>query len=112
MEQDKPVGLFYLSKIIPGYDAHGHFTFWDSVAKGRESLALATLEHVFRTYELPRITAEVPVYQRGVIRWIERLGFTRAGERRNGVLYRGSWMNQVLFGMLRNECLEPEVVEA
>ena len=111
VEQNKPVGLFYLSKIIPYFDAHGHFTFWDSVGRGREGLAMETLRHIFQRYDLPRVTAEVPVYQRGTIRFIERLGFTHEGERRNGVLYKDEWTNQALYGMLREEALQ-EVIEA
>jgi len=105
IEQNKPVGMLYMNRILPCFDGFGHFAFWDNVGAGRENLILETLRYVMKKYELPRVSTEVPVYQRGTLRMVKRLGFMKEGERRNGVLYKGKWMNQALFGMLREELM-------
>ena len=60
-------------------------------------------------YDLQRVSAEVPAYQKGTIRIIKRLGFQQEGIRRNGVIYKGEWVDQILFGMLREEIITVEV---
>lgn len=105
LESNKPVGMLYLNRILPRYDGYGHFAFWDKVGGGREELILDTLRYVVEKYNLPRVSTEIPVYQRGTIRMVKRLGFKQEGERRNGVMYKGGWMNQALFGMLREELI-------
>lgn len=103
------VGILYMSHIIPHFDGVGHFAFWDKVGRGREPLILDTLKHMFYRYNLQRVSAEVPVYQLGTIRLIKRLGFTEEGRRRNGVIYKESWADQILFGILRSELITVEV---
>lgn len=100
---EKIIGAAYLSDVIPGFDASAHFTFWDSVASGREPLVLYLLEFVMDRYKLHRVSAKVPVYQKGVIRFVERVGFKREGTIRELIPYKGKWLNAALYGILRPE---------
>lgn len=103
VEDGQILGAMYLSDVIPGFDAVGHFTFWDSIASGREPLALYAMEFVMDRYNLHRLTAKIPVYQKGTIRFTERLGFKREGKIREAVPHKGKWMPMYSFGILRSE---------
>lgn len=98
------VGSAYFTAIIPRFDADGHFTVWDSIASGREEVFLRTGKWLMDRYDLHRITAEVPVYQSGTLRFTtEKLGFVEEGERREAAYYKGEWVNTKLLSILRDE---------
>lgn len=100
---DQPIGAFMISDVIPNFDAKGHFTFWDSKASGREPLVWRMMKFWMTQFSLHRLSAEVPGHQRGVIRFIERLGFEHEGTRREGNIHKGSWVNMEMFGILQEE---------
>lgn len=100
---DIPAGVMMASNVIPKFDARGHFTFWDGGGSGREPLTLKAMGWFFDRFDLHRMTARVPVYQRGVIRYIERLGFKKEGEMREAAPYKGEWVPLAFFGILRRE---------
>lgn len=102
-ESDSIVGVMYITNITPGFDAQGHFTFWDSVASGREPLALFAMEFLMDRYDLHRMSAMIPVYQKGVIRFTERLGFQKEGTIREAIPHKGKWLPAHIFGILRDE---------
>lgn len=110
-EDDQVVGAIYLTNVVPGFDASAHFTFWDSVASGRDQLMLFMAEYVMDRYDLQRITAKLPVYQKGVIRFISRLGFEKEGEIRQAVLHKGKWLPMALYGLVRED-LDRKLQEA
>lgn len=106
VEVDKPIGVISLSKIIPGFDAEGHFVFWDGKGRGRENLAKQVAIWLYYRYKLHRMTAMVPLNQKGTIRFTERLGFKREGVKRAGTLRHGKWIDLGIFGLLRSELEE------
>jgi len=97
------IGLAYFTNIIPGFDMHGHFTFWDSIARGREPILLFLAEWVADRYKIRRITAHVPPYQAGVVRFLRNLGFIPEGEMREAVKYKDRWWPLLTFGMTRKD---------
>lgn len=103
LRNDEPVGVAYISHVNPKFDAKGHFAFWDSKAGGRAPVIWGIMEWMFQRYDLRRISAEVPPYQSGVIRFIKALGFVQEGERRDAVIYRDRWYPLIEFGILRYE---------
>lgn len=103
---EKPIGVMMISNVVPGFDARGHFAFWDGVGSGREELVWRMMEWFFDKYNLHRMTARVPPYQRGVIRFVERLGFKKEGEMREAAPYKGEWVPLELFGILLREFKE------
>lgn len=109
-EDEQIIGAMYLSDIIPGFDAIGHFTFWDSVASGREPLALYAMEFLMDRYKLHRLSARIPVYQKGTIRFTERLGFVQEGTIREAIPHKGKWMPMHMYGILRTE-VETQIEE-
>lgn len=102
-KEGTPIGLAMLDRVRPGFDAYGHFAVWDSRASDRIPIFRELIALAFERYELERISAEVPAYQAGVLRFVRRLGFFQEGEKRRAVLYKGKWFPFVLFGVLRGE---------
>lgn len=98
--EDVPIGLVYVTNVMIGFDAEAHFTLWDSKGKGREPLIKGAMAWAFDRYDLVRMTARVPTYQQGVIRFIERLGFKQEGKHPNSVLHKGKWRPLCSFGFL------------
>lgn len=93
------VGVGYITHVIPKFDAKAHFAFWDRIASGREDIIWAIMGWLFIRYELHRLTAEVPKYQSGTIRFVKGLGFQHEGEIREAIIHKGSWMPLLIFGM-------------
>ena len=98
-----PIGLMMMSRVIPGFDALGHFTVWDSHVKGKEPLFLAMMKMYMDEFQLHRFSAETPGFGKGLIRMIERLGFVHEGTRREGTLHKGSWIGLEMYGITREE---------
>lgn len=103
---DQPKGVYLLTDIYPGYDATGHFAYWDRIASGREKLVWQMMDVVFKTYNLNRMTAEIPAYQTGTIRSAEELGFQKEGLKRQAARRHGNWKDIVIMGILRSELEE------
>ena len=72
------IGIAMLSDIVPLYEAKGHFAFWDKIGSGKEPLIWGLMELCFSEFDLHRMSAETPVYQRGTIRTIKRLSSAMA----------------------------------
>lgn len=104
--RNKPIGVISFSRIILGYDAWGHFTFWSGHSRGREQLCLKVGDFLMERYNLHRLSAEIPSYQRGTIRFTERMGFKPEGVKRDGAMKDGLWVDLSLFGILRDELKE------
>lgn len=103
MEDEIPIGALMLTSVIPNFDAMAHFTLWDSKGRGREPVFIAMMNLWMDEFNLHRLSVEVPKPQSGVIRFIQRLGFTQEGIRREGTIHTGKWLDLVMFGILRTE---------
>lgn len=106
-----PYGLVMMNRVIPRFDALGHFNLWDSKVRGKEIIFWRMMELWMNEFDLHRLSAETPVFMRGVIRMIERLGFKEEGTRREGTIHKGEWMDLKMYGILRSE-LEDILKEA
>lgn len=106
------VGIFYLTDIYPGYQAAGHFTFWDGRFNGREGLIKEMIRYVFEEYQFHRIVAEVPLYSRPALRAAERTGFVKEGRLRKATWYKGEWWDVNLYSILEEEGLKNGLSQA
>lgn len=97
------VGLIYMTNIYPGYQATGHFTFWDRRIRGREPLIREMVRYAFENYGFHRIVAEVPLYAPPTIAAARRIGFKREGRLRSAAWYNGSWFDCYIFSILEGE---------
>lgn len=105
-EEQAPVGVAYISRVIPMFDADVHLAIWDGVASGRQPIAWELMDHTFEEFRLQRLSAAIPIYQSGTIRFVKKLGFKEEGQKREAVVRKGEWYPQVLFGITRAEMKE------
>jgi len=105
-ESSRPIGIASITDIIPKYDAKGHFAFWDRIGSGREKLIWTLMDICFQEFDLHRMSAEIPAYQRGTIRSTKRLGFSQEGEKKESIFHKGAWMNTIIFGITVDEFKE------
>lgn len=110
-EYDTPAGLMMLNRVIPGFDAMGHFTLWGAKTRGKEPLFWKMMEKWMDEFKLRRMSVETPGFGKGLIRMIERIGFTHEGTRREGTIHKGSWVGLEMYGILRSE-LQMKLEEA
>jgi RimJ/RimL family protein N-acetyltransferase len=106
------VGLFFMTDIYPGYQATGHFTFWDRRFRGRESLVQEMLKYVFEEFGFLRIVAEVPLYSQPTMAAVERVGFVKEGRLRKATWYNGQWWDVNIYSVLKDEVLNDGILEA
>lgn len=106
LDEEVPVGVAYVSRVIPFFDADAHIAFWDGIASGRQPVVWASLQGLFDEFRLRRVSAAIPVYQSGTIRFVKKLGFREEGEKREAVVRNGEWFSQALFGITRDELEE------
>ncbi len=103
-KEEESIGVIHLSNVIPGFDAKGHFWIWDGAAGPRKEIFFQTMEWVFDRYGLHRLSAEVPAYQHGVLRFLTRhLCFVQEGIRREAVMYEGHWCPLIEHGITIDE---------
>ena len=97
------VGLLFITDIYPGYQATGHFTFWDRRFKGREELLRQALRYAFNEFGFQRIITEVPLYTQATLSAVERIGFIKEGRLRKAAWYHGEWWDVNLYSVLKEE---------
>jgi RimJ/RimL family protein N-acetyltransferase len=97
------VGILYLTHISPGFSATAHFAFWDRRFKGREELIRRMLDYCFEKYGFHRIEARIAMYANGMMKAVERIGFTKEGRLRDAVLKSGEWYDVNLYSILESE---------
>lgn len=97
------VGILYLTDIRPGFEAEGHYTFWDSRFRGREDLIRQMLRFIFDEYGFHRIYTRVPLYSPPALKAAERIGFVKEGRLREATLYKGKWFDMNIYSILNGE---------
>jgi RimJ/RimL family protein N-acetyltransferase len=107
---DDFVGVFYMTRIIPGVDALVHYIFFDKRHRGREALVKGMIKWGIERYRFNRISVELPEYASAYAKsYIENhLGFKREGKKRKAAQYKGMWFDITLYGLLRSEALSTE----
>ncbi|RZT20227.1 aminoglycoside 6'-N-acetyltransferase [Kribbella sp. VKM Ac-2569] len=63
------------------------------------------LHHLFVDRELHRVSAECDARNTASARLLERVGFTREGERPANTWFKGEWTDDWLYGLLRDDYL-------
>ena len=101
------VGILYLTNIVPGVEAEGHFSFWDSRIAGRVPLLRTMLKYWCETFGLHRVVTYLPLYTRkGLFRLVESIGFVKEGRLREAAFYKGQWWDMNAYAVLESEVKE------
>ena len=101
---EHPHAIILLTAIQPRLGCEIHFWTWDGVTEaemvdvGREILAYA-----FETYQLERITATPPAFNKVAQNVATKLGFRFEGNVRHAFLYNGKYFDVYLYGLLKSE---------
>lgn len=99
------VGMFILNDIVPAVSASAHYTFWDGRSNGRIELSRMMLQYVFNEYQFKRIESRVPLYAKGALAMIERVGFIQEGRIRDAALYEGEWFDVNVYSILPEDLI-------
>lgn len=97
-------GMVTIENIVPGLSATIHFFAWkplqdaDMVKVGREAMSYA-----FETYQLNRITASYPAFNKLAARIGGRIGFKYEGNIRESWMHKGKLYDLYVTGMLRRD---------
>lgn len=119
-EDALPIGILYLTNVIPGGDALAHYLFFDADLRGKSDLIESIIQWCFEDHPtegwvaLRRMTVEVPSYAFALARHASRyLGFsgpfkyTRKGislpvegVKSNALVWRGAPHDILILGRL------------
>ncbi len=111
IDEETPIGSMMLTRILVDFDALAHFTLWNGRVRGKEPLFLEMMRMMMDEFRLHRISVEATGFSKGLLRMIERLGFSHEGTRREGSIHRDTWVDLEMYGILRSE-LQDKLQEA
>ena len=97
------VGILYLTDLIPGYDAEGHYFFWDRVTDGRHKLILHGLKWAMDSFNLHRVNIDIPKHAYAALHRVHKIGFRLEGVSKEAILYKEKWHDVFHFGVLVSE---------
>lgn len=97
-------GIAVVSSILPKCNALVHFAVWGDV----EPRELFQLQHllfasVFDRWQLNRLTAYIPTFNKQAVRMATLAGFKFEGEIRKTFLKHGRYYNLQIYGILKSE---------
>lgn len=97
------VGLAAGFAVKPGLDAVLHLVMFDRRLRGRESTFKEIMAYFFQRLQLHRMTAMIADDARTAVKLVERLGFKLEGTMRGALLREGRYIDQHIYGILREE---------
>lgn len=89
--------------VRPGLDAILHLVMFDKRLRGREWLFKDILTYFFNRLKLRRMTIVASAENLTAIKLANRLGFQREGTMRKALLVDGNYLDQVVYGILKEE---------
>jgi len=105
------VGVLYAGGFVPKLELDVHFIFWDRQQKGRHRVLGVWLRWLMDSFDVHRVSIEVPVYAYAALRRLQNLGVRLEGRKREADQYRGEWRDTLIFSVLQHELTE-EAIEA
>jgi RimJ/RimL family protein N-acetyltransferase len=114
-ETSEVVGVIYLTKVVPGQDATGHYIFFDHDLTTKTGAIKTVIDWAFEDHEdwkaLKRITVEVPAYAKILARHAnKKLGFGGPftykklkieGVKQQAVEWRGGLYDVYIMGLIK-----------
>jgi RimJ/RimL family protein N-acetyltransferase len=105
-------GLARVRGIQPGGNCEIHLTFWDRRFKGRQEDCRMGLRWLFYHFKLERATIIIVESSKAAIKFIRTLGFQQEGVLRRSFLFRGEYLNSIIFGILKEEVFNEDLQKA
>lgn len=104
------IGIVYADKIKPGWSARGHYFFWDHIQTGRQRIIIWLMKWLMEAFSLQRVDIEIMQFAYAALRRMHKMGIKLEGIRRRSFLFKGKWIDMMLFGVFRDE-ITPEVID-
>ena len=103
---DNTVGIVYVTDLGQIVDANIHLMFFDRNLTNKGELVKEMIEIVFNKFPaLHRLTALIPDIFFATKRLAIRSGLVFEGKRRQALLIGGSWIDEIIYGILAKEAL-------
>jgi RimJ/RimL family protein N-acetyltransferase len=97
-------GIAGMISILPRVSAVFHYAVWDDIGiQELFSLQRQLFDDIFTRWELNRITAVIPSFNKQAVRMATLAGFKYEGEFRKSFLKDGTYHNLFIYGLLRDE---------
>lgn len=100
-------GIAYFTDVCPPVNACVHIEFWDRRFKDRVPLARCGIKRFFDNYDIHRLTAVIPVFNRAAILFARRIGFSMEGVLQEATLSLGKWHDNAILGLTRTRFEHP-----
>ena len=103
-DDENIVGVLYLTELYKTIDANMHLIFFDRRPSEKAPLVRDIIKYLFEKFPyLHRITASFPDIYHATLRLAKRVGMIEEGRRREAILIKRKWCNEVIFGILSSD---------
>lgn len=107
-EAERPlIGVIGVSDLDLEHDRNGSVGYWVAKPYWRQGFATEALDLVlefcFTELDLVRVWARVLEPNTASAELLEKVGFKREGRLRNHLYHEGDWVDDLRYGLLRNE---------
>jgi hypothetical protein len=102
-EGEQIVGMIWIADLEQVIDATVHMAFFDRQPAEKVGVCKEFAKYLFATLPVQRLTITPPEIYHATIRLAEKLGFRREGCKRQAVLLGGKYVNQLIFGLTRDD---------
>jgi RimJ/RimL family protein N-acetyltransferase len=92
-------GVFWLTRVIPGWQADVHVVLWDDTIRGQHKAALAFMQDLAFRLRLKRINAQIPDHMEAALKYATRVGFQQEGVIHYGDFYDGTLRDIYVYGL-------------
>lgn len=102
-ENDRMVGLLYVTQLSRTIDCEVHLIFFDRKPAEKVFLCKQVVKWIFERFPLRRMTATIPSIYYRTIKLAHSVGFKEEGRKRESQLMGNKWVDEVILGILRSE---------
>jgi hypothetical protein len=96
-------GLLYFTEVNPPINACVHIVFWDRKFKDRVEPVRNIIKTLITDYDIHRVSALIPTFNRAAILFGKRVGFKVEGVLREVTFSLGKWHDAAILGALRRD---------
>jgi Acetyltransferase (GNAT) domain len=104
-EHGNTVGILSMTDLKRVIDCEVHMMFFDRKPHEKVHLCKLLIEYVFEQFPLRRMTATIPSIYYSTVRLVQKIGFHEEGRKAQSQLIGNRWVDEVIFGLLRQEVL-------
>lgn len=99
-------GVLYLTDVIQGLSATGHFVYWDRKLRGTELMTLKCLVALMQIIPLQKINCFIPAHAKALTYYVKKLGFKSEGKIRKWSIMNGRTFDILVYGITTSEAIE------